>query len=123
MTTEAPYALIIEDDYDASIIFAEALQTAGFSTDIVRDGLLAREKLEEVKPDFIALDLHLPHVSGATLLREIRSTDRLAQTKVVLLTADPLLAETLQEEADLILLKPISFRQLRDLAARFSSNS
>ncbi|MEW5959574.1 MAG: hypothetical protein AB1801_17760 [Chloroflexota bacterium] len=35
----------------------------------------------------------------------------------MLATADPLLAETLRAEADLVLLKPISFNQLRDLTS------
>jgi hypothetical protein len=37
---------------------------------------------------------------------------------VIIATADPRMAEVLQEEADLVLLKPIGFGQLRDLASR-----
>ena len=116
---DQPLALIIEDDYDASIIFDEALQAAGFSTEIIKDGELALTQLETVTPALIALDLHLPYVSGMVILRKIRADERLANISVIIVTADSNMADMLRDEADLILLKPISFRQLRDLAARF----
>jgi hypothetical protein len=43
----------------------------------------------------------------------------LSKTLVILATADYRTAEDLRDEADLVLLKPISFKQLRDLTARF----
>jgi CheY-like chemotaxis protein len=64
------------------------------------------------------LDLHLPEVSGSEILAAIRANASLAHTKVVLATADHLTAESLREDADLVLLKPISFKQLRDLSGR-----
>jgi CheY-like chemotaxis protein len=71
----------------------------------------------------VVLDLHLPHVSGEDLLAQIRSDDRLAHTRVMLATADPLMAESLRAKADLVLIKPISFSQLRDLSKRLRSAS
>jgi adenylate cyclase len=113
-----PLALIIEDDYDATVIFDEALQAAGYTTEIIRDGQKALARLDTITPTLIALDLHLPHVSGATILRHIRADTRLMDTSIMLLTADPAMADSLRDEADLVLLKPIGFRQLRDLATR-----
>jgi len=113
-----PFALIIEDDIHLADIFARALQAAEFETEIVRDGNAALARLEEITPNVVVLDLHLPHVSGKEILHQIRSNARLAQTRVMLTTADAWLAESLQNEADLVLLKPISYPQLRDLARR-----
>jgi hypothetical protein len=39
---------------------------------------------------------------------------------VVIATADPQMADELQDRSDLVLLKPVSFNQLRDLAARLA---
>lgn len=111
-------ALIVEDDYDLSIIFAQALQAAGFETQIVRAGDTALMWLSSTTPSVVVLDLHLPRVAGTSILKQIRSDPRLAETRVIVSTADASLAETLREDADLVLLKPISFTQLRDLAAR-----
>ena len=113
-------AMIIEDNEDLAIIFAEALQAAGFDTGIVQDGDTALVRLEASRPDIIILDLHLPHVSGEAILERIRTDERLAGTRVIIATADPRMADMLKDQADLVLLKPISFGQLRDLAARLS---
>jgi CheY-like chemotaxis protein len=113
-----PLALIIEDDADLSTIFAQALQAAEFETEIAEDGQVATTRLNETIPSVVVLDLHLPHVSGRDILDQIRTDPRLKDTRVMLATADPAMAETLRTEADLILIKPISFGQLRDLAKR-----
>jgi DNA-binding response OmpR family regulator len=113
-----PLALIIEDDYDLSDIFARALQAAGFETQIIRRGDTALARLASIAPDVVVLDLHLPYVSGVDILREMRADARLAETRVIVATADPRAAETLEDQANLVLLKPISFSQLRDLAGR-----
>jgi DNA-binding response OmpR family regulator len=113
-----PEALIIEDDAKQATIFAEALRMAEFETDIAEDGLTALTKLAVTTPAVLVLDLHLPHVSGRDILARIHADARLAKTRIVLVTADPLLAESLRGEAELVLIKPISFNQLRDLAKR-----
>jgi DNA-binding response OmpR family regulator len=116
--TDYPLALIIEDDSDLASIFAEALQAAQFKTEIISDGAAAQSRLQEVLPQLVVLDLHLPRVSGEALLRQIRSTPALANVKVVIASADPITADMLSPESDLVLVKPVSYSQLRDLAQR-----
>jgi two-component system cell cycle response regulator DivK len=111
-------AFVIEDDEDLSTIFAEALQSAGYRVETLRDGALARKRLSENAPGLILLDMHLPHVSGADLLTGIRSDDRFARTMIVIATADARLGEEFRNIADFVLIKPISFIQLRDLTQR-----
>ncbi len=109
--------MIIEDDEDLSIIFSEALNLAGFETKTIRDGQVAMDELETCQPIVIVLDLHLPHVSGLEILAKIRADERLKDAKVIIATADPRMSDQV-EEADFVLIKPISFAQLRDLSAR-----
>lgn len=116
--TEKPLALVIEDDQDLCDIFTQALDAAGFQTEAIRDGRTAMQRMDGPAPHAIILDLHLPQVDGMQLLKRIRSDARLAHTRVVIATADTVTAELLRDEADFVLLKPISFAQLRDLAAR-----
>jgi len=116
-----PLVFIVEDHEDAATIFSEALKAAGFATEIIRSGDIALERLSETVPDMVILDLNLPQVSGAEILSKIRSDNRLADTCVIVATAHPQLADGVQGEADLVLLKPISFTQLRGLATRLSS--
>lgn len=116
--SDYPLALIIEDDGDLADIFADALQAAQYKTELIADGAVAQARLQEVVPQLVVLDLHLPHVSGESLLRQIRSTPALARVKVLIASADPITADMLSPESDLVLVKPVSFSQLRDLAQR-----
>lgn len=116
--TQKPLAFIIEDEQELATLFARALQMAEFDTEIIQNGSAALERLATTIPTLVLLDLHLPYVSGFDILHHIRADDRLAKTRVMLATADPQMAETLQEKSDLVLIKPIGFYQLRDLAAR-----
>ncbi len=118
--TEKPISLIIEDDEDLSAIFREALNAAGFETEIIRNGRSALERLQDVAPDVVILDMHLPLVAGSDILKYIRSEKRLAFTNVVVTTADAIMGEQVRETADFVLIKPISFGQLRDLTARLN---
>ena len=111
-------SLIIEDDEDLSDIFSQALIAAGFETEIIRNGRLALERLALVTPEVVILDMHLPEVAGSDILKYIRSESRLAMTNVVVTTADAVMAEQVRDQADFVLIKPISFGQLRDLTSR-----
>ncbi len=99
-------------------IFTYALEAADFVTELIADGDLARARLAEIVPSVVVLDLHLPHVSGEDLLQQIRADERLTRTRVMFATADARLANYLRQQSDLVLLKPISPAQLRDLAKR-----
>ncbi len=114
-------ALIVEDDADLSTIFAEALHAAGYETQVIRDGALAQRRMSEIAPQIIILDLHLPHVDGSTLLTQIRADAVLKGTIVIVTTADAIMGEVYRDIADIVLIKPISFVQLRDLSARLRS--
>lgn len=113
-------ALIIEDDEDLASIFAEALRGVGFEVELVADGKLAQERLKNGAPPFlILLDMHLPHVSGADLLTNyIKKDERFAKTIVIITTADARMGEAYTEHVDFVMIKPISFVQLRDLTSR-----
>ncbi|MEJ5309449.1 MAG: response regulator [Anaerolineae bacterium] len=116
------FGLIIEDEEDLATIFSEVLKAGGFQTEVIYDGYLAQQRLKEICPDVVVLDLNLPHVDGNQLLIQIRDDPRLAKTRVLVATADANMAEMLDREADLILLKPISFIQLRTMAERLGSS-
>jgi CheY-like chemotaxis protein len=112
--------LIIEDDEDLASIFAEALRGVGFDVELVADGEAAQERLRNgPAPFLILLDMHLPHISGADLLTNvIKKDERFAKTIVIITTADARMGEAYTEQVDFVMIKPISFVQLRDLTSR-----
>ncbi len=114
-----PFGYIVEDYEDTVTIFQWALERAGYEVEVAKDGAVAQKRLTEIIPDLIILDLHMPHVPGDILLQQIRSDERLANTRVFLATADANMAAQLRDQAELVLLKPISLAQLQELAERF----
>jgi two-component system phosphate regulon response regulator PhoB len=109
-------ALVIEDHADSAIIFTEAVKRAGFEVETIREGNTALHRLADVEPDIVILDLNLPHVSGMEILQQIRSDPRLAKTRVVVVTAHAEKADSVRGQADMVLLKPVAFSQVRKLA-------
>ena len=99
-----PVALIVEDDAKLADIFSSAVNAAGFVTVVAENGRIALDLLQNQTPVLIVLDLHLPGVSGSEVLTFIKP--------------EAWLAESLRAEVDFVLMKPISFAQLRDLTGR-----
>ncbi len=115
-----PLALIVEDDPKLNEIMSITLQ-ADFALEACTDGNTALERLRQIAPQIVVLDLNVPGMSGREILKYIRSQERLAKTRVILTTADNRQAETLRNEVDIVLLKPVSPMQLRGLALRLSA--
>lgn len=112
-------ALIIEDDEDLANIFAEALRGVGYEVERAADGNIAQEKIRgQATPFLVLLDMHLPHIAGADLLAEMKADERFTDTTIIITTADARMGETYTDQVDFVLIKPISFVQLRDLTAR-----
>jgi DNA-binding response OmpR family regulator len=112
------FALIVEDDFELGEVFAVVLKVSDFDTELVRDGQLALKRLSEKVPDIVILDMHLPGISGLDILDQIRADARLSGVKVVVVTADALLASASDDKADITLIKPVSYHQLSDLSTR-----
>ncbi len=113
-----PLALIADDHGDSAVIFSEALRGAGFAVEIAYSGTEALACLADTIPDVVILDLWLPHVDGTEILERIRADERLARVHVIVVSADPILAETTLAQADRVIVKPVSFLWLRNLAVQ-----
>ena len=118
MPNPQPLAFIIEDDKNLANAFGQALAEASYEVEVIRDGHQALKRLREESPRTVILDLHIPFLSGEEILNYIRLDQRLTDTKVIITTADDRRGEELRDLADLVLIKPIGFRQLRDMAFR-----
>ena len=111
-------AFIVEDSDLLAEYFAHVLQAAGYETEIAENGLIAQERLQEIIPDIVLLDLNLPFVSGEALLAQIRDDSRLNKTRVIIASANGTHAGQLDDRADLVLQKPINYHQLLILSAK-----
>jgi len=112
-----PLVLIVEDDPQLSVVFSTALKV-DFEVDFCQNGDFALQQLAVTTPDLIVLDMHLPGKSGKEILEYIRAEKRFSNSKIILTTADSLLAYSLYNQADLVVLKPVSPIQLRESAKK-----
>jgi CheY-like chemotaxis protein len=78
--------LFIDDDPVVLMAYRTRLVQAGFDVIPARDGLEAMRQLALAVPDVILLDLMLPKFNGAEILGFIRSSPKLKNTPVILLS-------------------------------------
>jgi phosphoserine phosphatase RsbU/P len=116
-------AYVIEDEVQLAAIYVKALELAGYSTVSIYDGQEAMDRLNYIitPPNLIVLDLNLPLLSGKEILRFVRRDPRFSKTRVILATSDSAaVIGEIEAKSDIVLLKPIGFTQLRELASRFT---
>ena len=77
--------LLIEDDRPIARGIQSSLEQAGFTVDMVHDGIFAEQALTQNRHELVILDLGLPGIDGMTLLSRFRQGNR--HTPVIILTA------------------------------------
>lgn len=78
--------LHVEDDALIVHIYRAALMRAGFQVEVAEDGVIAAKKLFQAKPDLVVLDLLLPKLEGADVIKFIRATPGLSDLPVIVLS-------------------------------------
>lgn len=110
----APYAFIVEDDPNLGPAFAEILADfVGWRVELITNGKEALNRLNQVVPDAILLDVNIPGMRGPELLEHIHNSNgRFAHMKTVLMTADSIVAESMHSQVDMVLVKPVAVEYL-----------
>jgi DNA-binding response OmpR family regulator len=71
------------------------------------DGEESLELARRVRPDVMILDMMMPRRSGLEVLSALRQEEELAETRVIVLTAQPATREqALEGGADVVMVKP-----------------
>ena len=79
--------LVIEDDGDARHIYSEYLRSKRFTVFTAGDGRVGLNKIAELRPDVIVLDLAMPRVDGWTVLQHVRESSITADIPIVVISA------------------------------------
>ena len=104
--------LLIEDEVKLSAYLRKGLGEAGYSVDVVHNGVDGLHMALEGSHDLVILDAMLPGIDGFTVLTALRKTK---QTPVLMLTARVSVEDRvhgLQTGADDYLVKPFAFSEL-----------
>jgi signal transduction histidine kinase/CheY-like chemotaxis protein len=82
-------AILAEDNEINALVMRQLLNKWGISIKRVKNGKQAIVQAQEIKVDFILMDIHMPEMNGFDATHVIRSTENLNQhTPIFALTAD-----------------------------------
>lgn len=116
------HVLVVEDNAVNQIMLRAMLQGFNLHVDVAADGEEGVRMAEEIVPDLIFMDLHMPKMDGLEAIRRIRLQQQLKSIPVLVLTAD--VSYEKQQKAFLIgatdyLTKPINMRRLESALKRY----
>jgi len=63
--------LIIEDNKEVALLYQKLLNINGYDTTVAFDGLEGLDRLKEMTPDLILLDVSMPRLSGVGFYQEV----------------------------------------------------
>jgi len=79
--------LIIEDEMDMRFFLTTLLKTSGFIPATARNGREGVEKVRDVNPDLIILDVMMPESGGALAYRQLKTDASSRNIPVIMLSA------------------------------------
>ncbi len=107
--------LTIDDRWENRIVLRHLLESLDFKTVEAENGQEGLEKLRSSQPNLTILDLAMPMMDGFEFLRQIRNSEDLKQTKVVVSSASVSQADrqaAIASGGDEFLAKPIDAKLL-----------
>lgn len=109
--------LYVEDN-ESNIEFVRqllAMSRPGIRVEYATDGIGLIDKVVDIQPDIVLMDLNLPEISGSDLLTELKNDVRTSAVPVVILSADAMqkrMNELLKLGAYAYITKPIDINGL-----------
>ena len=79
--------LIVDDTLQNLQLLGEILKPQGYRLHFAQDGMQALEKLEQIKPDLILLDVMMPNMSGYEVCERVMADLNLREIPIIFLTA------------------------------------
>lgn len=116
--------LVVDDDVHFRAFMIEVLTTLLPDVEVREavDGFQAGTAIAEFRPDLVMLDYSMPGMNGASVCRQIKSSEIYAATRIIAMTGHADLAiqaELKDAGADGLLLKPVSIQVIGDMLKKF----
>ena len=115
-----PVILVVEDNDDNRQLVLKVLGRRGYEVVGVVDGNEALERLNDINPDLILMDINLPGMDGYEVTRRIRLQGKFAALPIVALTAHAMVGDeekSLHAGCDAYISKPINIRTFPETIA------
>ncbi|MBS1169965.1 MAG: hybrid sensor histidine kinase/response regulator [Burkholderiaceae bacterium] len=79
--------MVVDDSLTVRRVTQRFLQREGYQVVLAKDGIDALEKLQEVQPDVMLVDIEMPRMDGFDLIRNVRSDSRISKTPIIMITS------------------------------------
>jgi len=112
--------MAVEDNEDNRDLIVKVLSRLGYEVVGVSDGSEALDRLSEVAPDLILMDINLPDMDGYEVTRKIRDDETFGKVPIVALTANAMHGDkekSLAAGCDAYVSKPIDVHAFPHLIA------
>jgi len=76
--------LIVEDDDFLRSLAVTKLQKEGYDVQVAIEGNAGLQKVLDIKPNLLLLDLMLPNMDGFQIMEQLQGNDDLAHMKIVI---------------------------------------
>jgi len=78
--------LIVEDEEIITDLIQKKLSDEGYEVSSAKDGVEGLEKMKEIKPDLILLDIIMPKMGGFEVMEEMNKTPELKKIPVIIIS-------------------------------------
>jgi chemosensory pili system protein ChpA (sensor histidine kinase/response regulator) len=82
-----PTVMVVDDSLTVRKITGRLLAREGYQVILAKDGVEALEKLLDVLPDVMLVDIEMPRMDGFDLTRNIRADDHLQAIPIIMITS------------------------------------
>ena len=82
-----PLVMVVDDSITMRKVTSRVLERADYEVATAKDGLDAVEKLQDVTPDLLLLDIEMPRMDGYELATYMRNDARLRRIPIIMITS------------------------------------
>ncbi len=82
-----PTIMVVDDSLTVRKVTGRLLERQGYLVVTARDGVEAMQKLQELIPDVMLVDIEMPRMDGFDLTRNVRADKRLSQVPIIMITS------------------------------------
>ena len=115
---DAPTVLVIDDDQTVRDLMTRFLHQEGYNVALAQDGAEGLERIRELMPAAVLLDIQMPKVDGWTVLEACKDDPEIADIPVIVLTISDNRKRAYALGASDFLVKPVDRNRLREVLGR-----
>lgn len=78
--------LVVDDEMDVRVFISTLLESNGYKPVLAENGEQGMEKLKEIKPDMVTLDVMMPKESGIKMFRDIKTQPEYSSIPVLIIS-------------------------------------